>query len=114
MNFLIQYIDFIWLPIALFVVHKEQRIMTGAFFLSCFLMLRLQVEMMVSLGYPTGILPLITWPVLYTGFVVYTVFYLAYLAMAYWSPGSHKHIFLAASISIFFAAIAVSMVIMLL
>jgi hypothetical protein len=34
--------------------------------------------------------------------------------MAYFSPGSNKHIFLAASISIFFAAILTSMVFMVL
>ena len=114
MSYLLQYIDFIWLPIALFVVHKEQRLVTAAFFVSCFLMMRLQVEMMVSVGFPTGILPLITWPVSDTAMVVYMLFYVAFLALAHWSPGTHKHIFLAASISIFFTAMLTSMVIMLL
>ena len=114
MHYLFNYIDFIWLPIALFVVHKNQRIVTAAFFISCFLMMRMQIEMMTSLGYPTGILPLIKWPVRDTAMVTYMVFYVAYLALAHWSPGTHKHIFLAASISIFFATMLTSMVIMLL
>lgn len=114
MSYLLQYIDFIWLPIALLIVHKEQRLVTAAFFISCFLMMRLQIEMMVSVGYPTGILPFITWPVRDTSMAVYMLFYIAYIALAYWSPNTNKHIFLAASISIFFGAMLTSMVIMLL
>ena len=114
MNIILTWIDVIWLPIAFFVVHKDQRWMTLAFFLSCFFIMRLQIEMLVSLGYPTGFLPLIKWPVQYTGLGVYSLFYAAYILMAYFSPGSNKHIFLAASISIFFAAILTSMVFMVL
>ena len=114
MNPLLQYIDLIWLPIGFLAVHKEQRLVTIAFFISCFLMMRLQVEMMVSLGFETGFLPLIKWHVQNTALVVYMLFYVAYLAIAHWSPGSDKHIFLAASISIFFAALFTSMIIMLL
>ena len=114
MNPLLQYIDLIWLPIGLLVVHKEQRWMTAAFFISCFIMMRLQIEMMVSLGFPTGFLPLITWPVQNTALIIYMLFYLAFLGIAYWSPNSNKHIFLAATISIFFAALFTSMIIMVL
>ena len=114
MELFIQYIDFIWLPIALFVLHTDQRWISVAFFLSCFMMMRLQIEMLTSMGYPTGILPLIDWPVRNTAMIVYMLFYIAYIGLAYWSPRTNKHIFLAASISIFFAATITSMVIMLL
>lgn len=114
MNMILNYIDLIWLPAGVFLVHKEQRIVTAAFFISCFIMMRLQIEMMHGLGYPTGILPLIKYPVEITAMVVYSVFYIAYIAIAHWSPGSHKHIFLAASISIFFAALLTTQVILLL
>jgi len=108
------YIDLIWLPIALFVVHKEQRIITAAYFISCFIMMRLQIEMLHAMGFPTGILPIIKYPVEITAMVVYMVFYVAFIALAYWSPRTNKHIFLAASISIFFATMLTAMVIMLL
>lgn len=111
---IINYIDFIWLPVAMFVVHKNQRIHAAAFFISCFIMMRLQIEMLYSMGYPTGILPIIKIPVEITALIVYTLFYIAFLVLSYFSPGSNKHIFLAASISIFFAAMLTSMVIMLL
>lgn len=111
---ILNYIDFIWIPVALLIVHKEQRIVTAAFFASCFIMMRLQIEMMHSLGYPTGFLPLISWDVRKTALVTYMLFYLGYLGIAYWSPSGNKHIFLAASISIFFAAMLTSMAIMVL
>ncbi|NCT41382.1 MAG: hypothetical protein GW778_06960 [Alphaproteobacteria bacterium] len=114
MDHIINYIDFIWLPIGLYIVHKEQRIVAAAFFISCFIMMRLQIEMLHSMGYPTGILPLLKFPVETTAMVVYMVFYVAYLALAYWSPRTNRHIFLAASISIFFAAMIAAQVIMLL
>jgi len=114
MNPLLQYVDLIWLPIGFFAVHKEQRWIAVAFFIACFIMMRLQIEMMVSLGFDTGFLPLITWHVQKTALIVYTLFYVGFLAIAHWSPGSNKHIFLAASISIFFAAMLTSMVIMVL
>ena len=111
---ILNYIDLIWLPIALFIVHKEQRIITAAFFVSCFIMMRLQIEMMLSIGYPNGFLPLLKFSVQNTALVVYMFFYIAYIAVTYWSKGTNKHILLAASISIFFAAMLTSMVIMVL
>lgn len=111
---IMNYIDLIWLPIGYLAVHKEQRLVTIAFFISCFIMMRLQIEMMVSLGFETGFLPFITWHVQNTALVIYMLFYVAFLAMAHWSPPSDKHIFFAASISIFFAALFTSMIIMML
>lgn len=110
----LNYIDLIWLPIGLLIVHKEQRLVTVAFFIACFIMMRLQIEMMVSLGYPTGFLPLLKFPVQNTAIITYMLFYAGFLAVSYWSPGGNKHIFLAASISIFFAALFTSMILMLL
>jgi len=111
---ILDYIDLIWLPIALFIVHKEQRWVTAAFFIACFIMMRLQIEMMQSLGHPTGFLPILTWPVQNTALVTYMMFYIAFIALTYWSKGTNKHILLAASISIFFATMLTSMVIMVL
>ncbi|MFK7839871.1 MAG: hypothetical protein AB8B83_06015 [Bdellovibrionales bacterium] len=114
MDIIIKYIDLIWLPVGIVLVHKEQRIVAGAFFISCFIMMRLQIEMMYVIGYPTGILPLLKHPVNLTAMGVYTFFYIIYLALCHWSPGSQKHIFLAATMSVFFAAMLTSQVIMLL
>ncbi len=111
---ILNYIDLIWLPIAWLIVHKEQRWMTVAFFLSCFFMMRLQIEIMESIGHPTGFLPILKSHVQNKGLITYMAFYIIFLATAYWSPDSNKHIFLAASISIFLGALMVSMIVMLL
>ncbi len=114
MNEILQWIDLIWLPVSLLVVHKGQRVLALAYFAACMLMLRLQVELISSIGYPTGILPLLNSGLFLRGLVVYALFNAGYLVIAYFSPGSDKHVFLAASISIFFAALFTSMIIMVL
>lgn len=114
MNEILQWIDLVWLPVSLLVVHKGHRVMAMAYFAACMLMLRLQVELISSIGYPTGILPLMSSGLFIRGLVVYSLFHAGYLVIAYFSPGSEKSVFLAASISIFFAALFTSMIVMVL
>lgn len=118
MELILQYIinwgDAFWLLLALFAVHKPQRVITIAYILSCMLMLRLQVELMLSVDHPNGFLPLIQSHVMVRGLIVYSIFHGIFLLLARYSPGSNKHVFLAASISIFFAALLTSTVIMVL
>lgn len=111
---IIQWIDLIWLPIALIITRRRQWPVVVSFFACCILMLRLQVELMSSMGYPNGILPLLQAPALTRGLITYSVFYALYLALVHYSPGSRKYILLAASITIFFAALFTSMIVMLL
>lgn len=108
------WLDFLWLPIAVLAVHKGHRIWAAGFVLACAFMMRLQVELMESVGYPTGILPLLDSDLMRRGMVTYSVFYVIYIALAYYSPGSHKHVMMAATISMFFVAMFVSSLIMLL
>lgn len=112
MDFILQYIDVLWLPIALLSVHKPQRAMAAGFFICCMLMMRLQVELMYSTGYPTGFTPLLNSSAHMRGLVVYSIFYVLYIAMAIYSPKSEHAVFLAASISLFFAALFTSMIVM--
>ncbi len=114
MDLILQWIDLVWLPVGLFVVHKGHRLLAGGYFIACALMLRLQVELMQSIGYPTGILTLMKSDLFIRGIVVYAVFNAGYLLIAYFSPGSDKTVFLAASLTIFFSAMFSSTIIMLL
>ena len=114
MDVVIQWIDLIWLPVGLFAVHKGHRIFAAFYFIACSFMLRMQVELMASIGYPRGILPLLDSGLFIRGLIVYTLFHVFYLVTAHYSPNSDKHVFLAASISIFFAALFTSMIVMLL
>jgi hypothetical protein len=114
MGFILQYIDLIWLPVMLLVVHKKQRLMVGGLFLACALMMRLQVELIESTGFSSGFLPLLESSAQTRGFMVYSVFYMLYVILAIFSAGTKPIVFMAASITIFFAAMVVSMIVMVL
>lgn len=114
MDIILQWIDLIWLPVMMFVVPKERRLMVAGLFLSCALMMRMQIELMEYTGYETGFMPLIKSHVQNRAIGVYNVFYLLYVGFALLTSGAKSVVFMAASISIFFMAMLTSMVVMML
>lgn len=112
MNLILQWIDLIWLPLALLAVHEHQRGWTLAFCLSCMVMMRLQVELILSTGFTSGFTGLFTMGVHSRAQVTYSVFYVIYIALAVYSPKTQGAIFMAATISMFFAALCTSMIVM--
>lgn len=114
MNFLLQWIDLIWLPLAFFVVQKDQRPWVMGFFISCMIMMRLQIELVESTGFVDGFLGLSGMSARARGIAVYTLFYAIYLVLVLFSPYSRGVMLMAASISVFFAALFTSMIIMIL
>ena len=114
LDVIIKNLDFVWLPITWFVVHKHQRVKATGFVLACILTLRLQVELMESIDHASGILHLLESHVLYRGQMIYTVVFILYLTLACYSPKTDKIIFFAASLSIYFLTFCASMLIMLL
>lgn len=114
MDFILQWIDALWLVVALAVVHRQHRWLVLGFMAACMIMVRLQTELMIVAGYPRGILRFIESDVFSRGLITYSIFYALYLILAYYSPGTKGPIFMAASISIFFMALFVSTVVMVL
>lgn len=114
MGMIYQWLDLIWLPIVFLMVTKEQRIWAVGFLFSCMLMMRLQVEVMQEIGYDEGFTGLMTSDSFDRGLVVYSIFYVAYLILAHYSPNTRGPMFIAGSISIFFMAFFASTFIMLL
>ena len=106
------YIDIIWLPVIVFVVHKHQRWLAFAFVLTCLLTFRAQVELMEMTGYDTGFLPFMQSHIQPRGLIVYSVIFCLYTALAYFSPRSQKIIFFAASLTIYIFSFCVSMLLM--
>ena len=98
---ILNWLDFLWIPVALFFMPKNQKIKAVIFVLVCLLALRLQVELMTDIGYETGVLPFLTAPALYRGYVVYGVFISFFLLMARISKENNPFIYLAAGISVF-------------
>lgn len=114
MDFILQYIDALWLPLAWFVVHRQQRWWALGFVASCMVMMRMQAELMHGIGYPHGILTFMNSDMLSRGILIYSIFYMLYFALAVFSPGTKGSILLATSIGIFFMAFFVSSMVMLL
>ncbi|MBX2834732.1 MAG: hypothetical protein KTR28_07145 [Micavibrio sp.] len=113
MSLILNWIDFLWLPILLLLVEKKQRLLVAGMFLSCALMMRMQVELIEWTGHTHGLIGLMDSPVQLRAIASYNIFYMLYAFFAIWSK-AHGVIFLAASISLFFAAMVVSMGVMML
>lgn len=114
MTFLYQWVDLIWVPLSLFIVHKGQRLYSVGFVLACVLTLRLQVEIMDSIEMSKGFLPLLDYDAYDRGLIVYTFFYVLYLVLAYTSPRTQSYVYMAGTISLYFMAFAVSSIVMIL
>lgn len=111
-EFILNWLDFLWIPIALFFLRKDQKLKGVLFILSCMLSLRLQVELMTEIGYERGFLPFLSLPVLYRGYIVYGLFIGAFLLLAHISKEKNSFIYMAAAISVFVVAFCISMAIM--
>jgi len=111
---LFQWIDLLWVPVALIVLHKGQRLASVLYILTCALTLRLQVELMDSIGFSEGILPVIDMPLYTRGLIIYSLFILIHLALSYFSPRTDRFVYMAYIISLYIFAFCVSAGFMLL
>lgn len=112
MKFVLQWIDVAWLVMALVLARKDQRMLVLAFFIGSMAMMRLLVELMVSIGYPYGIVGLLGTPVLTRGLILYSIIYVAYMAFLRLSPNAKGTLLMAASIGFFFIAFFVTALVM--
>lgn len=111
---LFQWIDLLWVPLALLTMEKGKRLLTCLFVLSCVLMLRLQMELLHSMGFPNGIFRLVETSIYVRGLIIYGFFIGLFLILAYLSKGGDKNVHIAASITILIASFCVSSVVMVL
>lgn len=112
-NFM-DWIDLVWVPLALIALRKGQRFKGVMFVLSCIFSLRLQIELMQEIGYPDGILPFVNYPMLYRGFIAYDAFIAIFLILSHISREKDPYVFIAAAITVFIAAFCVSSFILVL
>lgn len=108
------WLDLFWIPLALAVVHPEQRIKAVLFAAACVLMLRMQVEMMGQIGYPDGFFGWWGKPLLYRGMIGYGLLIAFYLLMARLSPKTNVFVMMAASITLFILGFCVTSALMVL
>ena len=108
MDLLVNWLDFLWILVALLLLRKGQKLKGILFILACMLALRLQVELMTEIGYSEGFLTFLTAPALYRGYIVYGVFIGLFLLLAHVSKERNAFVYLAAGISVFTFAFVVS------
>ena len=113
-DFIYLWADIIWLPIAYFVVHKKHRWWAVGFVFSSMVIIRLIAELMIYIGYPSGIMGLMTSNVHTRGLAVSSIYYILYFIMAHYSPKTKGVIFMAASLTIFFAIFVTATFVMVL
>ncbi len=109
-----EWVDLLWLPVAVLIVHKAQKLKALFFVIICIASLRLQMEIMASTGFNSGFTGWIKMDSFQRGLIVYSVFIAIYLLLSYLSPYTKGPIYLAASLSIFFMAFISSSLIMIL
>ncbi len=113
-DFLYHWADAIWLPIVYFTVHKKHKWYALGLVVACMILIRLQAEMMVYIGYGNGIMGLMKSNVHTRGLAVSGFFYVLFLAIAHFSPRTQGVVFMAACLTIFFMLFCTVAIIMLL
>lgn len=111
-EFIIDWIDLIWLPIAFFVATKRQRKWAIMFVVLCAVTMRLQIDLIHSTGFSKGFTQLLSGDVKLRATVIYSIFCAIYLLMLHYSPRSPWAVLLSASIVVYIAAFTVSMLVM--
>lgn len=107
-----EWADLTWLPLALLIVHKGQKIKACAFIIVCMIVMRLQIQTFQMMGLSKGVTGFFDWPLMHRGYAVYGAFILLFLILSYFSPYTRGPIYLAASLSIFFMAFTVSSIVL--
>lgn len=113
-DFILYWIDIIWVPIIFFGVHKKHRWWALGFVICSMLIMRIISETFLYIEYPTGILGIMTSNVYSRGLIVTSIFYMLYLIVAHYSSKTEGVVFMAASLTFFFAIFVTCSLIMLL
>lgn len=108
----LQHYDFLLVPLAALVCHKNHRLLGALFVATCLLTLRTQVELMQDTGFSMGFLPWLHSPSEVRGLFVYSIAILVFLVLARLSPKTTRIVFFAVSITVYILAFCASMVAM--
>lgn len=114
MEQIIEYIDLAWIAFVPLLVKRRLWAKTILFILACVVILRFQVELMEAIGFAGGFVGLIDYPLLDRGMITYGVFIAIFLILTHFSQDEDAYVFMAAAISVFFAAFIVSSVVLVL
>jgi len=114
MDFVFQWIDLAWLLVVPLALGRAHWLTGSGYVVSCALMLRLQTELLDSIGYSRGFLPLLESDIFTRGIITYGVVIFVYMIWGHFLRRASVVIFLAHSIAFFFIAMIASLVVMIL
>ena len=113
-DLLYHWIDLLWIPVFFFGVHKRHRWYAAGFAVGSIILVHTLSEIMVSIGYPNGIIGYMTSNVhsrlLITSSIIYSIF----LLLAHFSSKTFGVVFMAASLTFFFLILLVGSIVMVL
>lgn len=110
---LYQWVDFLWIPVAVAVTHGQQRYFAVLFVLFCAVSLRMQREFLDSFRLGEGVTNFFSLTPYARGLLVYGFFTLLFFLLSYVSPNTRGVIYMAAALSLYILAFCVSSVIMI-
>lgn len=113
-EFLLNWIDLLWLPAIFFAMNKELRWKGIVFVLMCILTLRLQLDFFHTSGGERGFMPFLDSKVIYRGYVTYGLFILGFLGLMHFSKERNTHVYIVAGISVYTIALCLSSLVMIL
>jgi hypothetical protein len=107
--------DLLWvLPALVLLKGWGARIFSSLYVIACAFLLRLQVDLLSQIGFPHGLVGLLSAPPLLRGQITYGIFIAVFLLLIFLSPGVNKHIVIALSITFVILAFCLSSVVMVL
>lgn len=112
-SILYQWVDFLWVPVAIAVTHGQQRYFAVLFVLFCALTLRMQEEFLESFNLRDGVTDFFSLTPYARGLLVYAIVIMGFLLLSYVSPHTRGVIYMAAAISLYILAFCISSVIMI-
>lgn len=113
--FIGHWLDSIWLLCAIIAVEGWQRkIKAVAFVATCMITLRLQVAFAKSMGFASGVLPLMALEPFHRGVIAYSLVIMINFVLVHYFPATRGVFYISLSLGLFFAGFAISSVLMLL
>ena len=111
-DFIINWIDLIWFPVAWYVALPRQRKWVLLYVFFCAITMRLQIELVHSTGFKNGFTNLLDSDVKLRATLIYGLFTAAFLVLVHYSPYSRWMVLLSAGITVYFFAFITSMLVM--
>lgn len=113
LSIIYQWIDLIWIPVALLFTRPGQRLLACGFVIVCVLTLRTQIELMESIHKGAGLLGWLDLGLYERGLIIYGFLIALFLILAHFSPNTKGVIFLAASLTLYILGFCASMLAMI-